>query len=77
MKRIAVNLEQYGDFDIKVNVGVLLAPEGMSKIDVKTIINSVKDDCADKNDPEPARKLLKSYGFESLYTVDCCVGGNT
>lgn len=73
---IAINLETYGDFDIPVNNGILIPPEGMGKSSVIAINNEIEKKCANDRNPDRAIKLFKEVGFTVLFTLDCTVGGN-
>ena len=75
-KRIAINLKKYGDFDIPINTGVLLAPEGMSKTEINKIASKIETDNKNTNNTSTAFAMFKHYGFISCNTIDCTIGKN-
>ncbi len=75
MKNIVVNVQTYGDFDIPGTACVMLAPEYMTKSQIKSMVKLIQDDNRKTNDPDAAIEELKKLGFQSCSTVDLTVGG--
>lgn len=73
---VIVNLEVYGDFDMPSCVGAMLAPELMSKGEVKRIAEEMKEKYKDTRCVDGLIKDLKSLGFYPSTKVDITVGGN-
>ena len=76
MKRIVVNLGGYGDFDMPTVESVWLAPEGMDRTDVRTLVDEIENNNSNVRDTKKATARLKQEGFTALHNVDCLVGGN-
>lgn len=74
-KRVAVNVQIYGDFDVLSTVAVLLSPEGMSKDDVKVIVNNISTYYSKSNNSEITIKEFKLMGFTLINSIPCNVGG--
>ena len=75
MSRIAVNIEVFGDFDIAVTHLVMLAPDGLGKAQVRTMVKEVKLNNRMTDDPEQAIKELKQMGFTPCSTMGLTIGG--
>ncbi len=75
MKKVVVNVQTYGDFDIPGTACVMFAPECMTRSQVKSMVKLIQDDNRKTNDPEAAIKELKQLGFTPCTAVNLTVGG--
>lgn len=72
---MVVNLGGYGDFDMRYVDSVWLAPEGMSKADVKFIIDQIEAGSYNTTELDEAMSVLKKSGFTKLNSLECLIGG--
>lgn len=74
-QRTVVNIGVYGDFDMPCIQVAMIAPEGMSKQTINSIVQQVTEENLYTRDTTNAVKVLKREGFEIFNMVDLVVGG--
>ena len=76
MKRLVINIQTYGDFDIPGTDTIMLAPEGYGTGDVAILARSLEDEYSKTRDSSGAIKELKSMGFTVCKDINCNIGGD-
>lgn len=75
-KRILVNIQTYGDFDMPSTDVIMIAPAGWVLGGVAKVANTLEKRNSKTNDTVDVIKELKLLGFTVLTTVDLTIGGD-
>lgn len=75
-KPIIVNVQSYGDFDIESTDFLMVAPEGMTKVQVAEIVKEAYEEFKNTNDSEKVKTYLKHLGFKTSKYFNLVIGGN-
>jgi hypothetical protein len=73
---IAINVQEYGDFDVAVTVAIMVAPEGMHDTTVAALCNDIETSHRSEKSADKAIDELRAQGFKAFRTMDLTVGGD-
>lgn len=76
MKRIVINVQTYGDFDIPGTDVIMMAPEGFVLGAAAKLARTFADMNSKTNDTSAVIKELKAHGFTVCKAVDLTIGGD-
>ena len=75
MKRIVINVQTYGDFDIPGTDTIMMAPEGYVVGAVAKLARVIQDNNSKTRDSSATIKELKSLGFTVCKDINLTIGG--
>ena len=75
-KRILVNIQTYGDFDMPGTDVIMIAPAGWVEGGAAKVARTLEKRNSKTNDTSEVIKELKLLGFKVLTTIDLTVGGD-
>ena len=76
MKRIVINVQTYGDFDIPSTDTIMMAPEGYVVGAVAKLARVIQSANSKTRDSAATIKELKSLGFTVCKEIDLTIGGD-
>ena len=74
MKPVIVNIQTYGDFDMPSTVLVMIAPYGMTKQEVSTIVDHATVEFKSSDNVVTVKTYMQAQGFEVAPAYDLVIG---